>query len=147
MLERAKRNGNKNEEAGAYLNLGKAFEENKQFEKAIECFNNVLKIAKNQKDTEQEMNAYLGLASAYAANNEPDVEKEYLKKALEPEIIGCYNKDPSKFKNKDVIKKLSTSDFNEGLPIIKCKQANVAIQKSSTFSFILTSTIYFFEKN
>ena len=111
VLEFAKRIGNKKEEAQAYLDLGKAYEENKEPAKAKRCFNNALEIAKDQKDLEQEKNAYSGLASASTLSNEFQLAFQYLRKAKEVALIISYNRNASKLQ--DEAENLSTSDANK----------------------------------
>jgi tetratricopeptide (TPR) repeat protein len=113
ILEVAKRKGNKKEEAQAYLDLGEAYEENGEPAKAKRCFNNALKIAKDQKDMEQEKNAYNGLASASASSNEFQLAIEYLDKASKVELISYGNQNLSKLQDEVTIEKLSTSDANK----------------------------------
>ena len=106
--------GNTDEKAKTYLELRQKFERGKQFENAIECYNNALKIAKILKDRELEKNAYYDLAWAYGLTNKFEVAKEYFNKALEVELISLYHQNASKFQDDDVIEKLSTSDVNKG---------------------------------
>ena len=113
VLEVAKRKGNKKAEAKAYLDLGKAYEENGEHAKAKRCFNNALKIAKDQKDMEQEKNAYNGLAFASIFCNEFQLAFEYLDKATDIELNIYYNQNPSKLQDEVMIEKLSTSDANK----------------------------------
>jgi tetratricopeptide (TPR) repeat protein len=110
-LEVAKRIGNKKEEAQAYLDLGKAYEENGEPAKAKRCFNNALEIAKDQKDLEQEKNAYSGLASASTLSNEFQLAFQYLRKAREVALIISYNRNASKLQ--DEAEKVSTSYANK----------------------------------
>ena len=100
--------------AKTYLELRKNFERGKQFEKAIECYINHLKFAKNLKDRKQEKNTYNGLAWACGLTNNSEVAKEYFNKVLEVELISFYHQNASKFQNDDVIEKLSTGDVNKG---------------------------------
>ena len=113
LLEHAKKTGNKKGEAKAYNDLGKAYVLNKQFEKAKKCFNNSLKIAKQQKDEMQESNAYRGLASANASTNEFEIAMEYANKALEVDLISQCNEKWSKYLDEFEIEKLSTSNTNK----------------------------------
>ena len=132
ILEHAKKSGNKKEEAKAYLELGKFYEQNKQSEKAMECYNNALKIARKRKDEEQESKACHGLSSANRSINEVYLADEYLKRAKELEIISTYNKNPSEFKIKDVLKKLLTSDGNKRWSIIIGHEPDDNKQSSNT---------------
>ena len=106
ILEVAKRKGNKKEEAQAYLNLGEAYEENGEPAKAKRCFNNALKIAKDQNDMEQQKSAYNGLASASASCNEFQQFQQYSRVAAEVELIIYYNQNLSK--RQDANKRWST---------------------------------------
>ena len=64
-LKKAKEVGNKHEEGVAYSNLGNAYHNRGDFEKAIECYNLDLKIAKEIEDKLGLGRSYCNLGNAY----------------------------------------------------------------------------------